>query len=913
MAGPACGPRIGPRRQRPQNPPAVHSADSDCVTADTATATFLFTDIEGSTRLWEREPEAMRLALAEHDAISRDAVHAHHGRLVKSTGDGIHAVFEDAADAVQAVLALQCALQQRMPVAGISLSVRAGLHCGGFERRDGDFFGPVLNRAARIMSIAHGGQALLSQAVADRVAERLPSDITLRDLGAVRLRDLASPERVHQLQHPALRAQFPPLRSLEATPNNLSQQLNSFVGRERESAEVRQLLSQTRLLTLLGMGGIGKSRLSVQLGAELMDEYPDGVWLVELAPLADPRLVPQALASVLGVKESAGLAVTDALLAYVRDKTLLVILDNCEHVVQACAELAKQLLQAGAGVKVLASSRDVLQVAGETVYAVPTLGVPDTGVDAEPQALARHEAVRLFVDRASAVRPAFRLDAGNAAAVSEICRRLDGIPLALELAAARTRALSVQAIAARLSDRFKLLVSGDQTVLPRQRTLRALIDWSYELLSEPERVLFRRLSVFAGGWTLEAAEAVGGGDGLDAGEVLDLLAHLVEKSLVVMDVGGDRYRMLETVRAYAAEKLTEAGDEAATRGRHVAHYLAFAEVTPAKMAGPEQGQWLSRLDTERENLLLAHDGCGRSPERVAQGLQLVFALKGYWRARGLLALGHRITVEALERTAPDDRSFGRCRALCDAGQLSYFVGRHAEARGYLEASHELARALDDRARIAAVLQPLGMVYLALGERDRAEAIYGSAVALAREMGNRRALLASTNSLAQLHRAAGRLQTAEAMYAEVITLARELGDQDSIAIGLLNLAMVSITRGQLDEARGSLREVTRIADSLGSRPVEQSLLEVGAGLCSALGAWEAAARLYGAAERSAARTGIRRDAVDETFLRPWVDRARQALGDAAFTAAEQGGAEAPSEKPRVDLRDLLQPAGAGARP
>ncbi len=871
------------------------------------TAIFLFTDIEGSTRLWEREPEAMRVALARHDAVSRQAVQVHRGLLVKSTGDGIHAVFDDAADAVRAMLALQLALAEPAPAGGLGLRVRAGLHSGPCERRDGDFYGPALNRAARIMNAAHGGQALLSSTVVQQLAGRLPEQASLRDLGSVRLRDLAQPERVHQLLHPGLRAQFPPLRSLEATPNNLAQQLNSYVGREQQGRELRELLARSRLLTLLGMGGIGKSRLSVQVGAELLDEYPDGVWLVELAPLADPLLVPQALASVLGVKEDAGHGVLDALLAHVRDKTLLVILDNCEHLVHACADLAKRLLQAGAGVKVLASSRDALQVAGETVYQVPTLGTPGADGSGDLQALGQHEAVRLFVDRASAVQPGFRLEAGNAAAVAEICRRLDGIPLALELAAARTRALSVQAIAARLNDRFRLLVSGDQTVLPRQRTLRALIDWSHELLSEPERALFRRLAVFAGGWTLEAAEAVGGGDGLPPAEVLDLLAQLVQKSLVLMELGGARYGMLDTVRAYAAEKLAAAADdEAATRERHLLHHVALAEMTPAKLTGPEQGRWLQQLDLERENLLLAHEACGRDARWYERGLQLVFALKGYWRVRGLLALGQRITVDALQRLPADDRGFSRCRALCDAGQLSYFAGLYVEALRYLQESHAIAAELQDPARIAAVLQPLGMAHLALGERDRAEAIFREAVALARSTGSRRGLLAAANSLAQLHRGAGRLDLAEPIYREVIAQARALGDQDSVAIGLLNLAMVAITGSRTDEARGLLREARVIAAEIGSKPVEQSLLEVMAGWCAARADWQRAARLFGSAESGAARTGIRREAADEGFLRPLMQRTRLELGEAAFEQSERAGREASSEAVQAELSALLSP-------
>jgi predicted ATPase/class 3 adenylate cyclase len=892
--------------------------------------TFLFTDIEGSTRLWEQEPARMRVALERHDALGRNAVLQAGGQIVKTTGDGIHAVFEHPHEAVRAALVLQQAMAAPVPEGELALKVRCGVHCGECEARDGDYYGPVLNRAARVMSAAHGGQTLVTQAVAERTAAQLPAGATLQDLGTVRLRDLASPERVLQLVHPALRAQFPPLRSLEATPNNLAQQLNSFVGRERELAEVRALLGKTRLLTLLGMGGIGKSRLSVQLGAELLDEYPDGVWLVELAPLADPLLVPQALASVLGVKEERGASVTEALLAYVRDKTLLVILDNCEHVVHACADLAKRLLQAGPGVRVLTSSRDVLHVAGETIYQVPTLGVPaadEDGADTVPPArphgegrvaapprrparpglvneLGRHAAVQLFLDRAGAVQPSFKLDADSAAAVASICRRLDGIPLALELAAARTRALSVQAIAERLKDRFRLLVSGDQTVLPRQRTLRALIDWSFELLSEPERVLFRRLSVFAGGWTLESAEAVCADEGLDSAEVLDLLAQLVQKSLVVMEPGGARYRMLETVRAYALERLQQANEEARVRAHHVEHYLALADEARLQLVGPSQAEWLDQLDRERENLLQAHDWCGRATECGAHGLQLVFVLKNYWRIRGLVGLGLRVTVEALRRESARQRGFERCRVLCDAGQLTYFAGDLDQARIYLEESLDIARELRDSGRLAAVLQPLGMVYMALGESAKALATYESAVTLARELGEPRRLAAALNALAQQHQVHGRLHEADALFSQVQAICQGLGDQESIAIASLNRAMVAINLGGCSGAQQILLGVRTIADALGSQPVEKSLREVSAGLCASTGRPHLAARLFGAAEALGARTGMHREVNDEAFLAPLMEQTRRSLGNDEFGRQEALGRALDAEAVKGELHGAL---------
>jgi len=544
------------------------------------TVTFLFTDIEGSTRLWEETPGRMRTALAKHDAISRAAVESHRGVIVKVTGDGIHAAFDDSLNALVAAVDLQRSLADPAATDGVPLRVRCGLHAGIVEHRDNDFFGPPLNRAARIMNAAHGGQVLLSQAVVDDVQQILPAAVSLRDLGKVRLKDLSTPEHVYQVVHPQLRMDFPALRSLDATPNNLPQQLTSFIGREREIAEVKNLLRTTRLLTLLGMGGIGKTRLSLQVAAEVLDEYPDGLWFVELAPLTDAQLVPQAVASVLGVNEDAGRPVARALMKYVKDRRLLVVLDNCEHLAQACAGLVKQLLQSGPHVKILASSREVLRVAGETSYFVPTLTVPDPKSVVEFASLDQYDSIRLFVGRASAAQPKFQLNHQNAAAVADICHRLDGIPLALELAAARVRTLSVENIAARLGDRFRLLMGGDKTVLPRQQTLRTSIDWSHELLSEPERILFRRLSVFAGGWTPSSAEAVGADCESDQSQVLDILSQLVEKSLVEFEVGSDsipRYRMLETTRAYGVERLTEAGEMPATLRRHAHAVLTVLE------------------------------------------------------------------------------------------------------------------------------------------------------------------------------------------------------------------------------------------------------------------------------------------------------------------------------------------------
>ncbi len=788
------------------------------------------------------------------------------------------------------------------------LRIRCGLHCGVDERRGGDYYGRAVNRAARIMSAAHGGQILLSQAVADAVRAALPADVSLRELGSVRLRDLAAPERVYQVVHPRLRAEFPALRSLEATPNNLAQQLNSFIGRSRELVEVRRLLGTSRLVTLLGMGGIGKSRLSVQLGAELLDDYPDGVWLVELAPLADAQLVPQAVASVLGVKEEAGGTVLDALLKFARDGTLLLLLDNCEHLVHACADLAKRLLQAGPGVRILATSRDALRIAGETVFQLAPLAAPDPRAHSAAEALAQSDAARLFVDRATAVQPAFRLTEDNARIVAAICHQLDGIPLALELAAARTRALSVEAIAARLNERFRLLVTGDRTVLPRQGTLRALIDWSYDLLAPPERTLFQRLSVFAGGWTLEAAEAVGAGGEIEAADVLDLLARLVEKSLVVADIESGRYRMLETVRQYAQEKLEETGGVDAARERHVAYFIRFTDAARAELVGPEQGAWLKRLDRELDNLLAAHGWCERTSGGAQAGLQLVFSIKFYLLSRGLLALGERLSIEALARPQARVDATWRCRGLAVAGQFLFYRGRYREARQYLAESLALARELGDPSRIASALQPLGMACLGDGDLSSARAYLQQAVELATRHSDERTLAAALNALAQLHRVEGRLDEAEPLCERVLGIARALGDQDSIAIALLNKAMLAISRGVRDGVARTLLDVLAIAVAIRSKPVGQSALEVTSAYACLCRDAAMAARWFGAAEVQAQKTGLHRDPADEAFLRPLINQIRAALGDAAYADAESAGRSLAYEEAIDAAREWLRAAG-----
>jgi class 3 adenylate cyclase len=466
----------------------------------------VFTDIEGSAKLWEDKPEAMRTALARHDSLLRSRL-SKGGEVFKTVGDSFCAAFSSPSEAVQAALESQQELGKLDWGELGTVRVRIGLHTGEAEARDNDYFGPALNRISRLVSIGHGGQILLSQATYELVRDAL-AGLDVRFLGEHRLRDLERPEGVYQLLADGLAADFPALRSLSELPNNLPLQVTSFVGREKELAEVEKLIRKNRLVTFTGSGGTGKTRLSLQACADLLPDFEDGVWLVELAPLTEPDLVPQTVAAALRVREEPGRSLVDTLVAHLRDRHLLLILDNCEHLLDSSARLVDAIGRNSPKVHVVATSREPLAIQGEQVYRVPSLSTPDPKKKESAESLNQYEAVRLFIDRALLAQPSFEITNENGSAVAQICHRLDGIPLALELAAARVRAMPVETIASRLDDRFRLLTGGSRTALPRQQTLRATIDWSYGLLDEKEKTLLRRLSVFAGGWTLEAAEKV---------------------------------------------------------------------------------------------------------------------------------------------------------------------------------------------------------------------------------------------------------------------------------------------------------------------------------------------------------------------------------------------------------------------
>jgi non-specific serine/threonine protein kinase len=747
---------------------------------------------------------------------------------------------------------------------------------------------------------------VLVNALAKEPAARYPSANAFRTA----LHDAARAAGVHVAAHDATRI---PMATqgvslpIAAPSGNLPQQVNAFVGRERELADVTRLLRESRLVTLVGTGGLGKTRLSIEASLRVGSAYPDGAWLVELAPLDDGRLVAQAVASALGVKDDPDRPLRETLVKHVHDRRLLLLLDNCEHLTRACAELCHDLLRAGAGITILTTSREPLHVGGEMTYAVAPLAVPDPRLPLSVDALAQIAAVRLFVDRAAAAQSSFALSERNAHAVADICQRLDGIPLALELAAARARSLPVEIIAARLSDRFRLLKGGDQTALPRQQTLRAMLDWSHDLLGEPQRAVFRRLAVFAGDFSLEGAESVAAGGSVAADDVLDLTAELVEKSLVSLDPEQQRYRLLQTVRHYAQEKLEEAGEAAEASERHRHYYVALAETADPRLMGAEQEIWHARLDAERENLLAAHAECGVAAGAAQEGLRLVHALRT-WLRRGSTELAQRMGIEALARAGADERTLARCQALFTTGGFCYFAGRYDEARTYAEESLAIAREHGDLPKTGDALAMMGLAALGRGDTVESRRNLEEAVAIGRQICEPMRLHQALNCLAEAESTAGDREAARTHYEEAMTLAREIGAADTIAVTQFNLARVRIDSGMADEAASLLCEaLPYLGGGAGDSEVQQ-FVTVAAGLAAHQGQWERAARLSGLSEALYARGGARREPADEAFLAPLITLARASLGAAAFASAEAEGGSLQLAEVLAEIESWLRIPG-----
>lgn len=709
----------------------------------TGTVTFLFTDIEGSTGRWERQPEAMRVALAQHDALIRAAIQAHEGHVVKTMGDAFHAAFARAPDGLAAALDAQSQLQAE-PWGDIGpLRVRMALHTGVTEERGGDYYGPALNRAARILSAGHGGQVLLSQVTYELVRDTAPTGTALTDLGEHRLKDLIRPERIFQASDLALKTEFPPLRTLDLHPNNLPVQSAPLIGRERVIQEVSDLLARddVRLVTLTGPGGIGKTRLALQVAAEMVGAYPEGVYAVELAPISDPGLVASEIAQTVSVMPRSDRPLLDSLIERLKNRRLLLLLDNFEQIL-AAASVVDSLLRSCPTLTIIVTSRAPLQIRSEHEFPVPPLTLPVAGRPLTAEALSQYEAVALFIERAAAIRPDFTVTNANAPAVAEICARLDGLPLAIELAAARIRLLPPEALLTRLGQSLDLLRGGRRDLPSRQQTLRSAIGWSFDLLRPPEQQLFRRLGVFIGGFTIEAVEAVCDPEGDLELDILDGMGSLVDASLVRRDqtVGGEpRFGMLETIREYAVERLEESVDVTALRRRHADYFTAWAQSAEPELRGPRQVTWLDRLQADHDNGRSALTWALDEDHAPQVALRLATALAWFWFIRGHLDdLGRLEAAIRACSVLTDDAYIVRTRAR--GLYMLAWIGRSwndpPRTVALCEESVDLFRSINDRAGTAASLTELGQLLRDARDYPRARSVAEEGLAMAREVGDR---------------------------------------------------------------------------------------------------------------------------------------------------------------------------------
>ncbi len=881
----------------------------------TGTVTFLFTDIEGSTRLVEALGPTYRGVLEGHAAILRQAITNHRGIEISTEGDAFFAVFGSASDAVDAAVDAQRHLAEEPWPEGRAVRVRMGLHTGEGHLGGDSYVGLDVHRAARIAAAGHGGQVLVSTATRTLVEAVLPDGTTFRDLGSHRLKDLSQPEHLAQLVIDGLRADFPPPRSLGPYRTNLPVELTSFVGRKRELNGVIGLAAGHRLVTLLGVGGTGKTRLMLRAGTELLPGYEDGVWLTDLAPIADPDLVRAQVARALGIGDEPRRDPVETLLDYLRGKSILILLDNCEHVIAAAGDLIERILANCPSTALLASSREALGVAGEAIYQVPSLSLPrpsaplhghraqdagDDGPSAELglDAAAASEAVRLFVERAQAVLPEFGLTAANAAAVIGICRRLDGIPLAIELAAARVTVLSVDEIEAGLGDRFRLLTGGRRGALPRQRTLQALIDWSWDLLTDLDKVLLARLSVFARDWTLDAAAtivAIPDRGSSDRIATLDGLGRLVERSLVVVERReATRYGMLETIRQYARDRLIASGEVGPIHEAHLSFFLDLALQAEQPLLGPDMAAWLRRLDTEVDNLRAAIDwGIEADPERA---IRLTIALVSYWRSRAfgseavdliVFVANKALSLPPPMPAAARDRTILVSRILAAAAHAENVWGSGSRAPGYAERAVALAREADDPVALLEAMSAQAMSAVFSGHHEDLMAMHDAVIRLAEARGNawyitmieagaalfelgsgdvaaadRRLERASDAAFrsgnpsaiafAVLNRgrvagSAGRLDEARAWFDQAMERYREIGDHRFELIARSDLAHALRRGGALDEAEDLYRITILAWEHLGSRGAIANQLEAFGFLAVARGEPERAARLLGSAE------------------------------------------------------------------
>ncbi len=806
----------------------------------TGTVTFLFTDIEGSTKLSQEYPESLQESLERHYSIMQEAFETNNGFVFEIVGDAFCCAFQKADEAVKAAVEAQLNLANEK-WEGPLIKVRTGIHSGNAEWSNEKYMGYItLARTARIMSAAYGGQIIISNNTYELISKTFRSDESdvnikdaatlpklssdslrfqdldinsFRDLGERRLKDVIQPIRLYQLVHPGLREDFPPLKTLDARPNNLPVQLTSFIGREKEIAELKKLLSETRLLTLTGPGGTGKTRLSLQVAAEVIDDFTNGVWITELASLSDPLLVSATIASSLGIPEQPGQETMVTLINYLKQKELLIILDNCEHLIEECAALAEKLLEKCPGIKIIATSREALRSQGENVFRVTSLSHPEPDQKNTPLELSQYEAVRLFIERALAVNSAFRINNNNAPAVAQICFHLDGIPLAIELAAARIKILQVEKICEKLDDRFRLLTGGKRTALPRQQTLKAMIDWSYDMLSENEKLILRRLSVFSGGWTLQAAEEICSGDDVEIYEVMDIHSNLLDKSLISTSEssGSIRFYMLESIKQYASEKNVS---DIETAKKHFEYFSRIANQSEIRITGLDQKSWAKLVDTESDNLRTAIKWAMKNQNDEA--CDLVYHMTDYWDIKGYFVEALQTCIKILNSDMNIEK-LSKANILYCAGLMSQNMGNVKEAEIFTKEGLSIFRELDNRAGIGKCASTLGVITSTdPGRGTETREFYDEAISIFRETDMKRDYAVSLYNMSFVYVKEKNTEKALQLRMEALNIYRELNDTHQIALIMSSLGVFELRRKNYDKARSYTEESLAISNETGDK-------------------------------------------------------------------------------------------------
>ncbi|HMQ70586.1 MAG TPA: tetratricopeptide repeat protein [Ignavibacteria bacterium] len=799
----------------------------------TGLVTFLFTDIEGSTKLAQEFPDTLQASLDRHHDILSKAVETYNGFVFEIVGDAFCCAFEKADDAVNAAVEAQSGLANEK-WNDAAIKVRIGIHTGNAEWNGNTYMGYItLARTARVMSAAYGGQILISNDAyilldlpikpedfsikknesgnPETPGLRGKKYLSFRDLGERRLKDVNLPIRLYQITYPGLREDFPPVNTLDARPNNLPVQLTSFIGREKEMKNLKDDLKLNRLVTLTSAGGSGKTRLALQTAADVIDDYENGVWFTDIAAVNDPALLTATINEALCIKEESNKTTEETLADFLKEKEILLVLDNCEQIIHSCAELAERLLSFCPRLKIIATSRESLNCRGEKTYRIPPLAIPDPDKINTPEELAQYESVRLFIERALAVNPKFRVNNENASAMAEVCSRLDGIPLAIELAAARTKILTVEKIFERLDDRFRLLTGGRRTALPRQQTLRALIDWSYDLLTEKEKIFWNRLSVFTGGWTLAAAEEVCSDELADKDEILDLLSDLTEKSVIIYDESKDRYRMLESIKQYGIEKLS---DGHVMFMRHLNYFAELSENTEPELRSENAKFRIGIIEADHNNFLAAIDWSLENGF-IDKGAIIATELGYYWSITGNYSTGIRLAESILQRSDALTSSL-KGKVLYWIGSFKWSQGNYELAGKYSGESLAIRKEIGDKYEIAYSLNNLGNIAYHQGEYEQAEKYYEESLAIRKETGDKKGIAVSLNNLGNIANVQGNYEQVKKYFEESFAIRKEIGDKTGMSTAMNKLSNLAFFTGDYEQAKKYSEEGVAMSKEIGDR-------------------------------------------------------------------------------------------------